>query len=44
MHILNRGMLQSDRVYESGDIIDINYACTYVIPFNLDNLTFRQST
>ncbi|MEH2922737.1 GntR family transcriptional regulator [Samsonia erythrinae] len=43
MHILNRGILQGGRVYESSDIIDINYACTYVIPFNRDNLTFRQS-
>ncbi|KHT30496.1 MULTISPECIES: GntR family transcriptional regulator [Pectobacterium] len=43
MHILNRGILQGGRVYESSDIIDINYACTYVIPFNRDNLNFRQS-
>lgn len=43
MHILNRGILQGGRVYESSDIIDINYTCTYVIPLNLDNLTFRQS-
>ncbi|PWC19730.1 GntR family transcriptional regulator [Brenneria corticis] len=44
MHILNRGILQGGRVYESSDIIDINYACTYVIPFNQDNLKFRQSS
>ncbi|MCI4238489.1 GntR family transcriptional regulator [Dickeya dianthicola] len=43
MHIINRGMLKDGRVYEVSDIIDINYSCTYVIPFNQDNLTFRQS-
>lgn len=42
MHINNRGILNGGRVYEISDIIDINYSCTYVIPHNRDNLTFRQ--
>lgn len=44
MHIINRGILAGGRVYESSDIIDINYSCAYVTPFNQDNLTFRQSS
>lgn len=43
MHILNRGMLHDGRVYAFSDIIDIDYSCTYVIPFNQDNLAFRQT-
>lgn len=42
MHINNRGMLNGGQVYEISDIIDINYTCTYVIPHNRDNLTWRQ--
>ena len=42
MHIANRGILEGGRVFEISDIIDINYTCTYVIPFNHDNLAFRQ--
>ncbi|MGU9868477.1 GntR family transcriptional regulator [Kluyvera ascorbata] len=42
MHINNRGILDGGHVYEISDIIDINYSCTYVIPHNRDNLTFRQ--
>ncbi|WP_333496858.1 GntR family transcriptional regulator [Kluyvera sp. CHPC 1.251] len=42
MHINNRGILDGGGVYEISDIIDINYSCTYVIPHNRDNLTFRQ--
>lgn len=42
MLINNRGILDGGRVYEISDIIDINYSCTYVIPHNRDNLTFRQ--
>lgn len=44
MHILNRGILHGGRVYASSDIVDIDYSCTYVIPFNPDNLAFRQSS
>ncbi|MCG8708326.1 GntR family transcriptional regulator [Brenneria sp. 4F2] len=44
MHIINQEILHGGRVYESSDIIDINYSCTYVLPFNRDNLTFRQSS
>lgn len=43
MHINNRGILDGGQVYEISDIIDINYSCTYVIPHNRDNLTFRQA-
>lgn len=43
MHILNRGILRDGRVYAFSDIIDIDYSCTYVIPFNQDNLAFRQT-
>lgn len=42
MHISNRGILAGGQVYEISDIIDINYTCTYVIPYNRDNLAFRQ--
>lgn len=42
MHISNRGILAGGQVYEISDIIDINYTCTYVIPHNRTNLTFRQ--
>lgn len=42
MHINNRGILEGGQVYEISDIIDINYTCTYVIPHNRENLTFRQ--
>lgn len=42
MHISNRGILEGGQVYEVSDIIDINYSCTYVIPHNRENLTFRQ--
>mgnify|MGYP004710852941 FL=1 len=43
MHITNRGILQGGKVYAFSDIIDIDYSCTYVIPFNHDNLAFRQT-
>lgn len=43
MRISNRGILEGGSVYEISEIIDINYSCTYVIPFNRDNLAFRQS-
>ncbi|CFQ57964.1 GntR family transcriptional regulator [Yersinia frederiksenii] len=43
MHILNRGILQDGSVYTFSDIVDIDYSCTYIIPFNQDNLKFRQS-
>lgn len=43
MHILNRGILRDGRVYAFSDIIDIDYSCTYIIPFNQDNLAFRQT-
>jgi len=43
MHITNRGILQGGKVYAFSDIVDIDYSCTYVIPFNQDNLAFRQT-
>ncbi|EBQ9252255.1 GntR family transcriptional regulator [Salmonella enterica subsp. enterica serovar Newport] len=43
MHINNRGILNNGKVFEVSDIIDINYICTYVIPYNRDNLTRRQN-
>ncbi|RKQ40918.1 GntR family transcriptional regulator [Enterobacter sp. R1(2018)] len=42
MHIINRGILEGGRVFEISDIIDINYSCTYVTPFNHDSLAFRK--
>ncbi|MDU6925324.1 GntR family transcriptional regulator [Franconibacter helveticus] len=42
MRISNRGILEGGRIYEISEIVDINYSCTYVIPFNRDNLAFRQ--
>jgi len=42
MHIVNRGILHNGQIYEMSDIIDIDYLCSYVIPFNEDNLSFRQ--
>lgn len=44
MHIQSRGILEGGRVYEISDVIDINYSCTYVIPFNHDSLAFRQAS
>ncbi|MEH6453335.1 MAG: GntR family transcriptional regulator [Psychromonas sp.] len=44
MNIVNRAILQSGQIYEMSDIIDIDYLCTYIIPFNQDNLSFRQQT
>ena len=44
MQINSRGILEGGRVYEISEVIDINYTCTYVIPFNQDNLSFRQTT
>ena len=41
MHIQHRGILEGGRIYIMSDVIDIHYACTYVIPFNHDNLRFR---
>jgi hypothetical protein len=43
MHINNRGILEGGRVFEVSDIIDINYTCTYVTPYNRDNLAWRQN-
>ncbi|HEY1843472.1 MAG TPA: GntR family transcriptional regulator [Buttiauxella sp.] len=42
MLIINRGILEGGRVFEISEIVDINYSCTYVIPFNHDNLAFRK--
>ncbi|WP_435929328.1 GntR family transcriptional regulator [Dryocola sp. BD613] len=42
MRIINRGILEGGRVFEISEIVDINYSCTYVIPFNHDNLAFRK--
>lgn len=42
MHIINRGILDGGRVFEISDIIDINYSCTYVTPYNHNNLAWRQ--
>lgn len=44
MLIINRGILEGGRVFEISEIVDINYSCTYVIPFNHDNLAFRKGT
>lgn len=42
MKILNRGILENGMVYEYSEIIDIDYSCTYFIPFNKQNHSFRQ--
>ena len=42
MRIINRGILEGGRVFEISEIVDINYSCTYVIPFNHDNVAFRK--
>ena len=42
MQIRNRGILEGGRVFEISDIVDIDYSCTYVIPFNHDNLARRR--
>lgn len=41
MHIQHRGILEGGRIYVMSEVIDIHYACTYLIPFNHDNLRFR---
>ncbi|HCN96804.1 MULTISPECIES: GntR family transcriptional regulator [Leclercia] len=43
MHINNRGILEGGRVFEVSDIIDINYTCTWVSPYNRDNFAWRQN-
>jgi len=43
MQIRNRAMLEGGRLYEISDIVDIDYSCTYVIPFNHDNLARRKA-
>ena len=43
MKILNRGILENGLVYTYSEIIDIDYSCTYFIPFNKQNHIFRQS-
>ncbi|MCT4704473.1 GntR family transcriptional regulator [Enterobacteriaceae bacterium H11S18] len=42
MRIINRGILAGGRVFEISEIVDINYSCTYITPFNHDNLAFRR--
>lgn len=42
MRIINRGILEGGRVFEISEIVDINYSCTYVIPFNHDNVAYRK--
>ncbi|WP_336982004.1 MULTISPECIES: GntR family transcriptional regulator [unclassified Cedecea] len=44
MQISNRGILDGGRVFEISDIVDINYSCTYVIPFNHANLARRKTS
>ncbi|MGK7285289.1 GntR family transcriptional regulator [Buttiauxella agrestis] len=44
MRIINRGILEGGRVFEISDIVDINYSCTYVTPYNHDNLAYRRGT
>ncbi|QBR51341.1 GntR family transcriptional regulator [Erwinia sp. QL-Z3] len=44
MQINSRGILEGGRVFEISEVVDIHYHCTYVIPFNHDSLTFRQSS
>ncbi len=44
MQISNRGILEGGRVFEISDIVDINYSCTYVIPFNHANLARRKTS
>lgn len=41
MKITNRGILAGGDVWVLSEIIDIHYECTYVTPFNADNLRFR---
>ncbi|QKJ57238.1 GntR family transcriptional regulator [Serratia fonticola] len=43
MLIHNRGILEGGKVFEISEVIDIDYACTYVIPFNRNHLEFRQT-
>jgi DNA-binding GntR family transcriptional regulator len=44
MRIINRGILEGGRVFEISDIVDINYSCTYVTPYNHDNLAYRKGS
>ena len=41
MKITNRGILAGGEVWVQSEVIDIHYECTYVTPFNADNLRFR---
>ncbi|MBY5946843.1 GntR family transcriptional regulator [Photobacterium rosenbergii] len=41
MKITNRGFLTTGEVFIVSEVIDIDYQCTYVIPFNSENIKFR---
>lgn len=36
MKIRNRGLLDGGIVYESSEVIALDYSCTYITPFNKD--------
>ncbi|KQN64108.1 MULTISPECIES: GntR family transcriptional regulator [unclassified Erwinia] len=42
MKITNRGILAGGDVWILSEVIDIHYECTWVAPFNADNLRFRR--
>jgi len=44
MKITNRGILSGSEVWILSEVIDIHYECTYVTPFNADNLRFRSGS
>ncbi|MFT5653292.1 MAG: DNA-binding GntR family transcriptional regulator [Psychromonas sp.] len=44
MKILSRGFLTSGEVFSMSEILDIDYQCTYVTPFNNESINFRNST
>ena len=44
MKITNRGILAGSEVWILSEVIDIHYECTYVTPFNADNLRFRSGS
>ncbi|PKH19997.1 GntR family transcriptional regulator [Enterobacterales bacterium CwR94] len=44
MQITNRGILAGGQVFILSVVVDIHYDCTYVTPFNAENLDYRTST
>ncbi|WP_036826998.1 UTRA domain-containing protein, partial [Photobacterium sanctipauli] len=41
MSINNRGFLSTGEVFIVSEVVDIDYNCTYLVPFNSENIKMR---